>query len=179
VIDFKYWWRVGENEYAPKGGQNLAPRQHEREWKGGRPADTDLAGMAAQYRARYPNKAVLCDFDKAGWAFVAAGGSVPNLPRTTEPRLLAALPRMTPWKEAMTDRQWALSEPGRNYLIHAAASRTVGIDLPGGASDRFTVCTVHPETGAAMLAGECRAGAPIVLRKPTDQPTTFWLMREG
>jgi hypothetical protein len=179
VIDFKYWWRIGDKEYAPKGGQNLAPRQHEREWKGGRPGDTDLARMVAEYRARYPEKAILCDFDKAGWAFVCAGGSVPNLPRTTDPRLLAALPRMAPWKEATNRGQWALREPGGNCLIHSSAAETVLLDLRGERGT-FTVYVVNPETGAVTATGEhVSVGEAVVLKKPSDKPTTFWLVREG
>ena len=35
VIDLKYWWYTAAREtYAPKGGENLAPRQQLREWKG-------------------------------------------------------------------------------------------------------------------------------------------------
>jgi Spy/CpxP family protein refolding chaperone len=179
VIDFKYWWRVGDKEYAPKGGQNLAPRQHEREWKGGRPDDADLARMAAEYRARYPKKAILCDFDKAGWAFVAAGGSVPNLPRTTDPRLLAALPRMAPWAEVTNRQQWALCEPGKNYLIYSAEEGGVTLDL-GKERGAFIVYTMDPQTGTATATSECRAtGAPIVLKKPNDKPTTFWITQDA
>ncbi|MBB6050780.1 DUF6298 domain-containing protein [Armatimonas rosea] len=62
VIDFKYWWRAGSNLFAPKGDQDLAPRQHEREYKGKRPDSVDLAAMAAEYKKRFPEKAILSDF---------------------------------------------------------------------------------------------------------------------
>lgn len=62
VIDFKYWWRAGSNLFAPKGDQDLAPRQHEREYRGKRPDTADLAAMAAEYKQRFPEKAIICDF---------------------------------------------------------------------------------------------------------------------
>ena len=54
VIDFKYWWNTDKGLFAPNGGQNLAPRQFERQWKGGRPNDANLAQMAAEYRQKFP-----------------------------------------------------------------------------------------------------------------------------
>src|SRR5262249_30042786 len=98
------------------GGKNLAPRQFERQWRGGKPTDKDLALMAAEYRHRYPTKPVICDFNQASWAFLCAGGSLPNLPATTDSRLLAAIPRLQPWADACGNNRWVLREPGRNYL---------------------------------------------------------------
>jgi hypothetical protein len=179
AIDLKYWWVSGNKVFAPQGGQNLAPRQHEREAKIRRPEDTDLARMAAEYRAKYPNKAVLCDNDKAGWAFVCAGGSVPNLPRTTDARLLIAIPRMKPWQAATTDQQWTLRERGRNYLIHSASGAEVKLDL-SGESGTFTVNVVNPDTGAVTPRSErVTASRSVVLRKPSDGRATFWLTRES
>ena len=67
VIDFRYWWRTDKGEFAPPGGKSLAPRQFERQWRGGRPNDLNLAGMAAEYRGKFAGKAVICDFDSANW----------------------------------------------------------------------------------------------------------------
>jgi hypothetical protein len=54
VIDFRYWWRTDRGQFAPPGGKNLAPRQFERQWRGGRPNEANLASMAAEYRALHP-----------------------------------------------------------------------------------------------------------------------------
>ena len=41
---------------------------------------------------RFPTKAIITGLDQHdGWAFVAAGGSFPNLPATTDPALRSAL----------------------------------------------------------------------------------------
>lgn len=177
AIDLKYWWRAGDRTYAPAGGQDLAPRQHEREWKGGRPKDADLAGMAAEYRERYPGKAVLCDFDAAGWAFLCAGGSLPNLPRTTDPRLLAALTRMQPWKPGTGTSQWTLRDRGSSYLVHSAAGAEVTLDLTGE-TGTFGVREVNPVTGMVVEPGErVDGGQAAVLRKHGEGPTTWWLTR--
>jgi len=60
VIDLTYWWRTDKgDEFAPLGGQSLAPRQHERRWKGGKPSAASIAEMAREYRGRFPGKAVI------------------------------------------------------------------------------------------------------------------------
>jgi len=54
-------------------------------------SDRQTARQIREYRSRYPDKAILCSFEPAnGWAVLAAGGSIPRLPPTTDPRLLAA-----------------------------------------------------------------------------------------
>ncbi len=66
VIDFTYWFRTpGGNEFAPAGGLSLAPRQHLRKWKGGRPNAASIAAMVADYRARFPEKAIITSLDEA------------------------------------------------------------------------------------------------------------------
>jgi len=67
VIDFTYWFRTERgDEFAPRGGTDLAPRQHQRLWKGGRPSAKSIAAMAAEYRARFPGKAILTGLPEAG-----------------------------------------------------------------------------------------------------------------
>jgi hypothetical protein len=66
VIDLTYWWRTADGqEFAPKGGQNLAPRQHLRLWKGGKPSAATIAATAQDYRARFPGKAVISGLREA------------------------------------------------------------------------------------------------------------------
>lgn len=67
VIDLTYWFRTASgDEFAPKGGQQLAPRQELRKWKGGRPDAASIAAMAAEYRAKFPGKAVISGLPEAG-----------------------------------------------------------------------------------------------------------------
>lgn len=66
VIDLTYWFRTSSGaEFAPKGGLQLAPRQHLRLWKGGRPDAASIAAMAREYRAKFPDKAVITGLDAA------------------------------------------------------------------------------------------------------------------
>lgn len=66
VIDLTYWFRTPDGkEFAPAGGQSLAPRQHARLWKGGRPNAESVAAMAREYRQKFPQKAVISGLDQA------------------------------------------------------------------------------------------------------------------
>jgi hypothetical protein len=170
VIDFRYWWRTDRGEFAPPGGSNLAPRQFERRWRGGRPKDTHLAGMAAEYRARFPDRALICDFEAAGWAWVCAGGSLPRLPQTTDPSLLRAIPRMQPWSQATTPGRFVLREPGRQWLVHGGPRK---LDL-SHESGRFRIRVIDPRAGTVRPGGTVDAGPTV----PLPDAPLVWLTRE-
>jgi hypothetical protein len=177
LIDFQYWWRTSKGLFAPKGGQNLAPRQFERQWKGGRPADIDLAQMAAEYRHLYRDKAIICDFGSAGWAYLCAGGSLPRLPKDTDKRLLAAVPQMQPWRDGAEVGRWALREPGRQYLICLAHQAATELDL-SEEKGTFAVSTINLQTGAVTaLPLKIQAGAKANL-PGSGGSRLLWLTRE-
>jgi hypothetical protein len=169
VIDFRYWWRTDKGEFAPPGGKNLAPRQFERQWRGGRPSDVNLGSMAAEYRAKFPAKPLICDFDSAGWAWVCAGGSMPRLPKTTDVKLLAAIPKMRPWAEASKNDRWVLREEGKQMLIYGGG----GLDL-SGESGVFRVQAVNLRTGEVTPGATVNAGHNIEL----PSASVIWLTKE-
>ena len=169
VIDFRYWWRTDKGEFAPPGGKNLAPRQFERQWRGGRPNDDNLANMAAEYRAKFPTKPLICDFDAAGWSWVCAGGSMPRLPKMIDAKLLAAIPRMRPWVNASKDGRWVLREAGTQMLVYGGAE----LDL-SGESGSFRVNVVNPRTGEVTSGESVSAGGKVKL----PNATVVWLTKE-
>lgn len=177
LIDFRYWWNTERGLFAPKGGQNLAPRQFERQWKGGRPTDLDLARMTADYRRRYPTKPVICDFPQAAWAYLCAGGSMPNLPRTIDRGLLAAIPRMQPWPEACNEHQWVLRKLGRQYLIYCASDSIHPLDISIDKAS-FTLQTIDLKSGAVAEEKKQVSLAQLSdLRKQNPAPAIYWLTR--
>lgn len=176
VVDFRYWWRTPKGEFAPPGGKNLAPRQFERQWRGGRPGDPDLAGMAAEYRAKYPAKALICDFDAAGWAWLCAGGSLPRLPQSTDAALLEAVPRMIPSLASAAGR-WTLREPGRQWLVYLDGDSPAEWDLTGERGT-FQVRRVDSRTGKTTSAGVVNGGARVTLPKEGGAATIIWLVKE-
>jgi hypothetical protein len=83
VIDIRYWWYQADGSaYAPKGGQNLAPRQHARVLHP-KPTSADQVERAVrEYREKYPDKAVIYSadgFDRFGAAAAKAGGSLAQI----------------------------------------------------------------------------------------------------
>ncbi len=150
LICFRYWWQTDKGLFAPEGGQNLSPRQFERQWKGGSPNDENLAAMAAEYRQKFSGKAVIAagedvDMSRGAWAFVCAGGSMPHLPRTTDAKLLAAIPQMQPWLADSNKGIWALwREPGKQIFIFGNNGVDLDLSMESGA---FRVNTIDQESG--------------------------------
>ncbi len=175
IICFRYWWQTEADLFAPAGGQNLSPRQFERQWHGGVPTDEDLAGMAAEYRSKYADKAVMASGEDANlshgtWAYLCAGGSLPNLPGTTDLALLAAIPQMRPWSATKAVNQHVLCQPGRQFLVDISGSRPATVDL-SAESGAYSVCAVNRETGqVTRLPEPITAGTPVQL-----PPGVFWL----
>ena len=180
IIVFRYWWVTDKGIYAPDGGLNLTPRQFQRLLKGGTPGDANLAAMAAEYRAKFPAKPVIAageqglDLSHCGWAYLCAGGSIPNLPRTTDAKLLAAIPRMQPWLDASKNGQWMLRESGRQFLIYAGGD-DVRLDL-SGERGKFEVKPISKNGEVAPAAETVEAGGIVVLKKANGH-MVLWLTR--
>jgi hypothetical protein len=175
VVELKCWWYATDGTlYAPEGGKNLAPRQQLREWRGPKTRSAEqTARQVREYRARYPDKAILfTDGPSDGWTLLAAGGSLPDLPRSTDRRLRAVLPRLRPF--GTDDHQWALAEPGRNYVVASRAGGTVRLDL---SADRatFAVLRIDRQTGQAAPTGETVRGGGVV---ELAGPGVIWLSAE-
>ncbi len=165
VICFRYWWQTDKGLFAPRGGQNLSPRQFERQWKGGAPNDENLAAMTAEYRQKYSDKAVIAcgedvNFDGA-WAFLCAGGSMPNLPSTTDAKLLAAIPQMQPWLADNAKRIWALRRPGKQILVYGNSSTELDFSSESCA---FRLNAIDSRTGKVTPGSQIvQAGGKVTL----------------
>ena len=176
VICFRYWWQTDKGLFAPKGGQNLSPRQFERQWKGGSPKDENLAAMAAEYRLKFSGKAIIAscedvDMSRGAWAFVCAGGSMPNLPRSTDAKLLAAIPQMQPWLADNGRQVWALREPGKQILVYARTGTELDLSAESGA---FRAWLVNSATGKTKPGEIIQAGGKVKL----PEATVVWLVKE-
>jgi len=174
VIDLRYWWRTDKGDFTPGGGQNLAPRQFERQFRGGRPKDHNLATMAAEYRAKFPAKPVLASVGEPAWAYLCAGGSLPNLPQTTDAKLLAAIPRMTSWRADAAKKQWSLREPGKQVLIFTGGAAEVDLSGEPGA---FRVTQVDMKTGQLKRQALAIAANGVTKISSAEGPNVFWLQK--
>lgn len=178
VIDFTYWWRTDNGrEFAPPGGVHVAPRQYERKWRGGRATASSLAGMVREYRSRFPGKAIITGLDAPhDWAYVAAGGSLPALPATTDPALLSSITRMGLAASAGGDRQWALSEPGKAWFA-VSLDGPVSLDLRSETGS-FRVRRIDPRSGRVIPGDESvDAGRVVSIAPSPGRITIVWLTR--
>jgi hypothetical protein len=174
VVDLKYWWYTSDGRvYDPKGGRSLAPRQQLREWKGNTSRSPESVARAVrEYRDRFPDKAVTVPLDGTdGWAVLAAGGSAPRLPASTDPTLLAAVVRMRPAAGG-----YVLADPGRDYLVWSPGGGPVRLDLTGR-SESFTVGRLSLATGRVTPDAEPVRGGGVVDLGRASGPAVVWLAR--
>src|SRR5262249_21402062 len=143
--------------------------------------DAQVGRQVREYRARYPDKAVLCSLDRAnGWSVLGAGGSIPDLPGLKDRGLLEALPRMRPFEPAsgLAEGQWALAEPGRRYLVYAASGGNARLDL-SAEQGAFEARRLDPRTNRfAEAAEEVRGGGMAEIAAPGPGPWVLWLSRK-
>ncbi|MDI9363748.1 MAG: DUF6298 domain-containing protein [Flavobacterium sp.] len=118
LIDIRYWhYQADSIAYAPKGGQNLAPRQHARLLKPKKTSFEQVYKAVKEYRTKYPEKAVLYSsdsYDQFGLAVLLAGGSLPVLPAAIDKNLLNAAAKMKPIDG---NKQFALSN-GKSFIVY-------------------------------------------------------------
>jgi len=179
VIDIRYWWYESDGDlYAPEGGEHLAPRQHARLLHPQRTSFAQVVRAVREYRREYPDKAVLYSADPGfGWAVLMAGGSIPDIRSLTDPALLAAVRRMKPADfPAGREQQYALSEPGRNYLVYAASGETIELDLTQ-AEGTFEQRWLDPQTGRIEISGHHVNGGAKVAFRTSFTPCVLWLTR--
>lgn len=109
--------------------------------------------------------------NRGAWAFVCAGGSMPNLPHTTDAKLLAAIPEMQPWPADGAKRVWALREPGRQILIYGNNGTELDLSAESGP---FRVNLVNRESGEVTPGATVQAGGKVKL----PDSTVIWLVKE-
>src|SRR4030095_2304872 len=84
LIDIRQWhYQEDGTTYEPKGGKNLAPRQHARLLKPKRTSFEQVYRAVSEYKQKFPTKAVIYSgdsYDQFGWAVLMAGGSLATLP---------------------------------------------------------------------------------------------------
>lgn len=86
------------------GGKNLSPRQWQRAGRGKIPGTDDMTTFVREYRTKYPDKPFVWSGPKEqAWAVLLGGGSLANLPKTTDPELLKAIAKMKPFDGGLRD----------------------------------------------------------------------------
>ncbi len=130
LVDIRYWhYQADGTPYEPKGGQNLAPRQHARLLKPKKTSFEQVYRAVKEYREKYPAKAVAYSGDsypEFGWAVFMAGGSLPVLPPLDKEFLIAASgmkPVLGPGKYVLAGND--------GMMLYAADKSSQQLDLSG------------------------------------------------
>jgi hypothetical protein len=186
VIDMRQWWYTSDGGfYDPKGGENLAPRQHSRSWRGGRSRSGDSNfKQVRDYRRRWPEKAIVGEFGGSDpWLLILAGASMAPIAPPDDDRLLAAIPRMQPYEPAagLGDGVYALADPGHDYLVYATNGGPIALDLTAGTANgdgsgsAYAAVWIDPRTGRSTFNPEPVPAGPATLQPPSDAFRIVWL----
>jgi hypothetical protein len=182
VIDIRYWAYTADGSvYAPKGGQNLAPRQHLRQTRQKPGGAAAIVEAVREYRDRYPDRAVIYNADENcpsihdGWATLIAGGSLADAKLPAD--LAKIVPSMQPIEGVTTgDNQWCLAGPGGDYLIYTEhVGKLLNVNLPSE-TIRYRVRWIDAESGELRSGDDLTAGKPQRLRA---EHSVLWVSIEN
>jgi hypothetical protein len=180
IIDIRYWhYQANGTAYEPKGGQNLAPRQHARLLFPKKTSFEQVYRAVSEYKQRFPEKAVMYSgdsYDSFGWASFIAGGSMTNIPALNS-ALQSALPEMKPVVlPGNPAEQKALYAAGKGYLIYSASDAAIQLDL-SGFTGNLTLQRINPKTGEVMGRTEKLQGGKSIQLKNQSSAELIWISK--
>ena len=75
----------------------------------------------------------------------------------------------------LTKLQWAIAEPGRNYLVYSAQGQPIRLDLRT-TDRRFAAQWINPKTGDLQRQTTViQGGREVVLDPPGSASAVLWL----
>jgi len=181
VIDIKYWHYQAEgNVYAPKGGQNLAPRQHARLLKPKSTSAQQVYRAVLEYKLRFPGKAIIYSadaWDRNGWAILMAGGSLPSL-KIKDEDFLQAVSTMQSVSTDTTSKQWILQNEKTGYIIYNMDDNSISVDL-SKATGSYEVVWMNTINGDIQKDKKVmKAGKVVSVTKPKNNNWVLWLKKK-
>ena len=152
VIELKYWWYAADGSlYAPEGRQEPLAAAADARVEGDEEAVGRADGPAGP---RVPRPLSRQGGPLSPTTGRPLGGPrrgrarCPTCPRAVDPRPARGHAADEAVRPPGRPRQWALAEPGRDYLAYAAGGEPVRLDLSAGPAT-FTVRRIDPRTGRA------------------------------
>jgi len=172
IIDIRYWhYQADGTTYEPKGGQNLAPRQHARLVKPKKTSFEQVYTAVSEYRKKYPDKAVMYSgdsYDEFGWAVFMATGSMAALPALPEAFLINASSMKI--VNSNSNKQWTLTN-GKEFIVYNNSHDAIKLNLQNGS---YVFNWIDAKTGA--LSGEKEIYGGVQEISPSQQsPTVLWV----
>lgn len=145
IIDIRYWHYKIDGEYTPKGGVNLAPRQHARKMKVGKLGFDEVYRAVSEYRQKYPEKAVTFyaqNYTDFAWAVFMAGGSCAAIPVHNEDFLREAATMKT--INLSTENDCKMVKTDNGSIIFYQSLKNVSFDIEAGT---YSIDFVDMQTG--------------------------------
>ena len=176
IIDIRYWHYNTKELWAPEGGRNMAPRQWMRKIKVGKTGFEEAYRSVAEYRNRYPEKAVTFfsqQYPTYGWAILMAGGSLPNIPLNAQRSTLNAqlLKDVCQMKAVDGEGCIALGDGKTGYLVYAQ-SQKASIPVVTG---KYHVYTIDLRTGDITLSQKGVRMSDTFQAVDTKGNNLYWL----
>lgn len=176
VIDIRYWYYQENGEaYAPKGGQNLAPRQHARLTKAGKTSFEQIYRSVQEYRLSNPDKAVIYNannYDKFGWAIFMGGGSMANLPQIADQKFYKDAATMQAVNSKI-EGQYSLAGKSA-HIIYNTAAEGVSLNLPNG---NYSVNYINSQTGNITKKYMIKSKGNVVFNKISNGTEVIWISK--
>ena len=178
VVNIEYWhYQADGKTYEPKGGQNLAPRQHARLLKPKASSFDQVYRAVSEYRLKYPGKAVMYTGDGAdnySWAVFMAGGSLASVPKAPPAFLSDAslmIPVVLPGAPA---NQYALGKEGKGYIVYAGSSDAIKLKLD---NSTYSARWIDARTGQEIGKGEKIKGSAETTIKAPKAGAILWITK--
>lgn len=183
LIDIRYWhYREDGSLYAPKGGQNLAPRQHARLVKPGKASFEQVFRAVQEYRQRNPDKVVIYSAsgnDEHGWAVLMAGGSLPAYPSVAHENFLSEVAGMIPVVHGSDSAQWILQDvQNSGFVLYSKSTQPIQLDLRS-TKDFLNARWIDPASGQIIKEEKIQGGELREFKSPKTGDIVLWLSRNA
>ncbi len=182
LIDIKYWhYRDDGSAYAPKGGENLAPRQHARKMKTGKETEEQVYRAVREYREKFPEKVVTYSTNAAprfGWAVLMAGGSLANIPEIDLPEFYQDLSAMKPSNKSYQDDVWALKNNNGSLLFYLKKADNVDVDL-SGFNGKYEGYWINASNGKLLSTIQLKGDSTTTATSPNGKKAILYIQKKN
>lgn len=181
IIDIRYWfYRKDGSTYEPKGGLNLAPRQHARLTKPGGVSFQSVYRAVSEYRRNNSEKAVVyysSSYPEQAWASFMAGGSLTCLPDISDKKFLSDASVMQVMTDHNMEGQYVLGNDKTGYIIYSENS-IVKLNL-ADKSGKYDLYWIDPKTGTTRKdKQQIKSNNQININNTDGKAIVAWLVRK-
>lgn len=179
LIDIRYWTsRANGTQFAPLGGQHLAPRQHMRLEKVGKRSFDQVYNDVLTYKKAFPAKAVMYSFDQSShwaWAIFMAGGSLAGIPPVQVEGFLDAAAGLKPMDVEAGGVYQLGNADGERIVFLKEGSGEHALEVPKG---NYRLYQLNPATGEQVdKVIRVKGGKTIRMNTMEGADSVFWLHR--